>query len=361
MDRFDKVEDSKTIAKEAREWLIRLDGDEEPGADEKASLQAWVAQSETHRQELARISAFWDEASVLTELSIPLQNEAQNRRAVSGQGFANRYVGALSVLCVLSVLLLGFNAYKHSVNAATNGIYTTNIGELQAHTLADGSVLRLNTNSQVEVSFNSRARNIRLLRGEAHFDVSHNRRWSFHVYAGLGRVKAVGTAFGVRLVDDRVKVIVSDGKVDLAVPIDVKRGVPASERGPAVLQSIGQLDRGQEASFDSRVEVVEGSGGSSIGSVQNLNINSLPEAELGRQLAWRDGFLVFNALPLSQVVKELNRYTSLNIKILDDELNTLKIGGRFKISEMDAMFDVFESSFGITVSRVDEKNIHLKK
>ena len=90
-------------------------------------------------------------------------------------------------------------------------------------------------------------------------------------------------------------------------------------------------------------------------------MNTLQEVELGRQLSWREGFLVFNAQPLSQVVAEVERYTPITIKILDEDLNALRIGGRFKIGEMDAMFDVFENSFGITVDRVDGKNVHLKK
>ena len=55
-------------------------------------------------------------------------------------------------------------------------------------------------------------RKIRLLRGEAHFVVAHDPGWPFEVFAGRGRIKAVGTAFSVRLTDDRVKVTVFEGK-----------------------------------------------------------------------------------------------------------------------------------------------------
>ena len=370
MDNLYKKTDPIVIAQEAREWLIRLDGDDDLSVNEKASLHAWANRSEQHQQELARITQFWSEASVLTELSIPIQNEAQRtqkNRAMSLaawlSGFRSlRYGGALSLVGILAVMFFSFNVYNNALNTATNGIYTTGVGELQTHVLADGSVIRINTNSQVEVNFNTEARNIRLLRGEAHFEVSHNRRWPFDVYAGVGRVKAVGTAFSVRLDIDRVEVIVSEGRVELALPTSSVNGSSKDLSAPAILQSVGRLDKNQIAQFNNYIDTAQEkvAGGSQL-SVKKLNVNTLHEVELGRQLAWREGFLVFDAQPLSQVVAEVSRYTALNITILDEELNTLKIGGRFKIGEMDAMFDVFENNFGITVSRIDEKTIQLKK
>ena len=217
MDNLYKMTDPIVIAKEARDWLIRLDGDDALSVNEQAALRAWGERSEMHQQELMRITQFWNEASVLTELSIPIQNEAQRqyesehksqdkqKKTAIGlvawlNGFRGlRYGGALSLVGVLGILVFSFNVYNNALNTSTNGVYTTGIGELQTHTLADGSVIRINTNSQVKVNFNADARSIRLLRGEAHFEVSHNRRWPFDVYAGIGRVKAVGTAFSVRL------------------------------------------------------------------------------------------------------------------------------------------------------------------
>ena len=382
MDNLYKMTDPIVIAKEARDWLIRLDGDDALSVNEQAALRAWGERSEMHRQELTRITQFWNEASVLTELSIPIQNEAQRQneseseqKAQSKQkkpaiglvawlnGFRGlRYGGALSLVGVLGILVFSFNVYNNALNTSTNGIYTTGIGELQTHTLADGSVIRINTNSQVKVNFNADARSIRLLRGEAHFEVSHNRRWPFDVYAGIGRVKAVGTAFSVRLDVDSVEVIVSEGRVELAVPTSVINDSSSALSGPAMLRSIGRLDKNQIAQFNNQVDAVEQSGaGASSLPINKLEVGTLADVELGRQLAWREGFLVFNAQPLSQVVAEVSRYTALNITILDEELNALRIGGRFKIGEMDAMFDVFENNFGITVSRIDDKTIQLKK
>src|SRR6185312_4127329 len=53
----------------------------------------------------------------------------------------------------------------------TTGAYATGIGEQRTAKLADGSFIYLNTDSKVEVDFSDKARDVRLLRGEALFVV----------------------------------------------------------------------------------------------------------------------------------------------------------------------------------------------
>ena len=77
------------------------------------------------------------------------------------------------------------------------------VGEQKNITLADGSKLHLNTDSIVTVDFTENARNIVLLRGEAHFDVAHDTSRPFTVTAGNNTVTAVGTAFNMQYVDDQ--------------------------------------------------------------------------------------------------------------------------------------------------------------
>ena len=98
----------------------------------------------------------------------------------------------------------------------SNGFYSTAVGQQQSTTLADGSVVLLNTNSQIKVNYNNEYRDIRLLQGEAHFTVAENAAYPFRVYAGNGRIEAVGTAFSVYLKDTTIDVTVTEGVVVLA-------------------------------------------------------------------------------------------------------------------------------------------------
>ena len=240
-------------------------------------------------------------------------------------------------------------------------------------TLADGSVVQINTDSQVQVDFSDTLRKIRLMRGEAHFDVTRDPDRPFEVYAGKGMVKAVGTAFSVRLSQDYIKVTVSEGRVDLAAivedPIETRAELSASEARPGAERAhrsdkplptkIGSLGHGQRATFSNQAIRAEYRGSDDSGSSIVPEINTLAEQELARQLSWREGYLVFAGDPLSYVVEEVNRYMPISIEIADPTLNQLRIGGRFKVGELEAMFDVLETSFGIQVSRLDDRHVQL--
>lgn len=338
-----RLADRKTIAEEAREWLIRLDGDDEPSPADVAALHEWVERSPAHREELLRIGAFWRDADILTKLSVPLRSKPR------GQGVRRLAAAAVFLLAIGSLLTVWL--YPGS-KTATNGIYAAAIGELQVQALADGSVVQINTDSQLQVDYSDSVRKIRLLRGEAHFEVDHDPDWPFEVHAGRGMVKAIGTAFSVHLLEDTVEVTVSEGVVDLAV---VANRVESPGHEP-VLETIGTLGHGQSAVFSSQpTSAGQPDGGSSIVP----EIDMLAEQELARRLAWREGYLVFAGEPLSHVVDEVNRYTPMTIDIADPALSQLRIGGRFKVGELDAMFDVLQSSFGIQVDRLDDQHIQL--
>ena len=62
--------------------------------------------------------------------------------------------------------------------------------------------------------------------------------------------------------------------------------------------------------------------------------------------------------PLSHVVDEVSRYTPVTIDIADSTLRDLRIGGRFKVGELDAMLDALKT-FGIQVSYLDDQYIQL--
>lgn len=369
MDNVYLFEDRDTLEHEARQWLVRLDGDEPLQSTEKQALQAWMVRSPAHRQELVRIAEFWDSSNVLTELLIPMHQVARvSQRSYSvwaglkhlvtpGGFFASTRGGiALAFSMVLAVSIL----FKPVAFDASNGIYAAAIGELRVETLADGSVLHINTDSQVQVDYSEQVRKIRLLRGEAHFEVAHNQDWAFEVYAGEGRVKAVGTAFSVRLDAERLNVIVTDGRVELAAARSLQVSAidsistaqsadstaiqsasiksAAAQQAPVILhEKVGSLGRGEGASF--------------IPATRTVKRQLLAQATMPSQLSWRQGYLVFEGQPLSEVVAELNRYLPETVEIIDETLKDNLIGGRFKVTQLDAVFDVLEVSFNMQVTR----------
>src|SRR6202034_3836256 len=121
----------------------------------------------------------------------------------------------------------------------------TAAGQHRDVTLADGSIVSLNTNTIVETDLSRKLRQIYLRKGEAHFQVAHDRSRPFLVHAGDAVVRAVGTEFEVRLREDKhVEVLVNEGRVEVqAAPI-----AAANPSEPVRAATVRALSAGQQLS-----------------------------------------------------------------------------------------------------------------
>ncbi len=106
--------------------------------------------------------------NVLTELAVPLGHaEARanrslgdsSRHAIPQFGFA----GFVTAVIVIGIGIAATFMLRPDPFLSSNGFYATAVGQQQATTLDDGSVVLLNTNSQIKVDYNNNFRNIRLL------------------------------------------------------------------------------------------------------------------------------------------------------------------------------------------------------
>lgn len=102
----------------------------------------------------------------------------------------------LSGIVALLIAGLGVGVYWQ-LNAAST--YGTQVGEQRSVQLADGSVVRLDTNSRIRVKLSGSERQIDLLEGQALFEVAHDTSRPFRVRADAMTVTALGTVFDVRL------------------------------------------------------------------------------------------------------------------------------------------------------------------
>ena len=353
------------VRQEAADWLIRLDGDVKPDAQELDELREWLARSPVHSEELNRLNNFWAN-NILTELMVPFDRGMRRPGlfAVIGTFLRapRRAVSAFAVALVCMLVLL--NLWNTSTNMMqSNGLYMTAVGQQKTLDLPDGSTIVLNTDSQLKVDYTNRHRNIRLMKGEAYFDVAKNPDQPFRVYAGGGRVQAVGTAFNVYLQDDGLNVFVTEGSVALAslrVSKDLRQRpqLARNQQGSSRIddyvntqsEELGMLDAGQAVTLGKELNSAE-----AIETVRQTlieSVNTMDERELKRRQSWRDGLLVFSGETLEQVVEEISRYTTVSIEITDPQIRQIQIGGRFKAGDLDNMFMALEANFGLEVNRL---------
>ena len=363
--------DRQAIAEEASAWLIKLDGDNPPSAEELAALREWLERSPHHREQLGSFADFWGKMNVLTELAVPLghpQGRAKRsfvanlRHALPQTGRAG-WVAAVIIFGIGAAAVLSL---RPDSLLSSNGFYATAVGQQLSTTLADGSVVLLNTNSQIKVDYGNGYRDIRLLQGEAHFTVAKNAAHPFRVFAGNGRVQAVGTAFSVYLKHNTIDVTVTEGEVVLAYVYHPGAGrLPQQETGPG-----GDRSSGSNAIVDSgfikTVGVIRAGESATLRSgpdadiINTINaIETVGAQEMAQRLSWREGMLTFAGDPLEDVVVEISRYTTVSIEITDPVVRAMRIGGRFPIGETDAMFDALEANFGLRVTRLSHDRVLL--
>jgi transmembrane sensor len=325
---------ARQIEAEACAWIAQLDGGE-PSNEDLDAFREWMQRSPLHREEIKRLSALWGDLNILTELAVPRRKPS---RILSY--FFNLRAAAAVVAVLMSAYMLWPRG--HAPAGVEWPLYATAIGERKPLTFSDGSKVLLNTESRIQVEYTAQKRVVRLLQGEAYFEVAHNPVRPFLVYAGVNVVRAVGTAFSVHVQRRDVSVVVTQGAVELSSMPDAVSSARVSTSSRHTVKLVA-IRAGQGATVDEHVEAIE----------------TIEPAEVTRKLSWREGVLSFSGEPLEQVVEEVSRYTSVSIVISDPRIRNVAIGGYFKAGETEAMFEALETSFGVRVTRVNDRLVYL--
>lgn len=360
MKKIVEFPDTGAIKEEAAEWLVRLDGDRELTRDERLELREWLQRSQAHREQLKGLAELWEKMNVLTELAAPIGDQP-SRNAVARQLHRPLWVAAVGVVLGIAVVLASLRGSFFDSTVSTNGLYATAIGDQQSVTLDDGSIVLLNTDSQMRVDFDNLYRDIHLIKGEAHFTVSKDFERRFRVFAGSGRIEAVGTAFSVHRKAESVDVVVTEGRVALAAAgppasqavggAETGNGTSAVVRAASRVTTLGELKAGQVATIRTAIDSPEASG--AILS----NLRDMTERDLSRRIAWTGGTLILSGKTLAEAVREISRYTPVDIEFADPAVGAMRVGGLFPVGETELMFETLESYFGVDVTYLSETHV----
>jgi transmembrane sensor len=218
----------------------------------------------------------------------------------------------------------------------------------QQLTLADGTVVELNANSAVEPAFTAHERRVRLIRGEAHFAVVKDSARPFVVEARSIAVRAVGTAFNVRLDSAAVQLLVTEGKVrvenvaPLVTASDALVDSLAAPMAPANVAATPFVTAGERLVVDSTPAAPD---------LSRARVEAVLPEELERSLAWKRPQLVFDRTPLPEAVAAFNRFNRHQLTIGDGALAKRRLGGAFQADNVDGFIHVLESGFDVIAER----------
>lgn len=305
----------------AAQWIVLVDSGQ-LGAHDQAEFEAWRAESHANAAAFARAEAAWnlfegsDGDPTLEALrASALATEREPRRG--------HWLGAGAVAGIAASLLVAvtFNAgslplpggrQSNSVAqkskpaiAPDRGEFTTAKGERRTIRLADGSTLTLNTDSAIRVGFTPERRLVRLVRGQALFEVAKKPHRPFVVQAADQQVTALGTIFEVRLDADHMKVTLVEGKV-VVDGVHDRPGSDAAIMVPTVLAP-----------------------GEELVAINGAKPH-LAKVDVDQQLSWLEGFVEFKDVPLVDAVQEMNRYSARPLVIGDAATGDLRVSGLFR-------------------------------
>ena len=317
----------------AAQWVVRSQSDTVREA-EIVALTAWLDASERHADAYRRALSTWygielkSTAPEPAEANVISLKRVLDRRAAR-PGQARRTVmwsvaGAVAATMVAAVCL----PWLMKPQDAPAVTYATAKGQKQSVTLADGSVLMLNTDTRVSVRMDRGQRAAVLERGELALRVVHDEARPFTVDAGDVRMTDIGTEFNVLRQPAAVRVTVREGAVSLA---------PRAAGAGALTLRAGDTGVHSDGAATTRM---------SHGDTQTA-------------FAWQTSHAIYRDQALSDVVADLNRYYDKPI-IVDDATGRLRLTAILTLDSESSVvgrledflsLDARETPQGIVLSR----------
>ncbi|MDQ1092149.1 transmembrane sensor [Xanthomonas sacchari] len=297
------------LFEQALHWLLQLDAaPDDP--DTRRAHAAWLALApQAHAQAMAEAGAMLgllqapaaaladelDPVAAAVAAPLPTSSPTHTRRHRRWPRHAAAAAGL--ALAIGGGLWLG----SGGVERLRSDAYTR-VGEIRTLRLADGSVVTLDTDSAIAVELRPGLRTVRLLRGEAAFQVTHDPRRPFVVDSRGGSARVLGTRFAVRVQGDTAEVGVIAGRVAVRAP----------DGGAGAVLGAGQSAR-----------------------LQDTVVRRLADRDPLTIGAWQRRQLVFSDMSLAQALDALARYRHGHVVVRGDALRALPVSGSLDIADPD--------------------------
>lgn len=314
------------IDHEAYAWVALAHSD---GAsdEELAELDAWLAADPRHAAAFSRLETLFNDVGELKDMAHLIDAPAVSETSRAEGGAFGKLIahvkGALArPMFPAGALAAGLAAVVFIVAVlpsppAEPRRYATAIAEVRAISLDDGSTITLGARSVAEVTYADETRRVALLNGQAFFDVARDPGRPFLIDAGAADIEVLGTTFDVTLLGDETRVAVVEGLVSVA----------SSDTATAQKQ----ITAGEALSATR----------AGLSEIRTANIEILS--------AWRDGRLIFENAPLSEVIASVNRYTARPVELAPDVNAALTVTGAFSADDAEAVIRTIAATHGLAV------------
>ena len=344
-----------SIAEAAGAWDARLRAPDCTDGD-RARFASWRDADPAHRQTFENLQTIV--ATLRDERSRADIRALRDEALRAGQHRRSR-VWFASAAAAVAALVLGVVVWKgpgpdwlrEPIAAAITRlsgaqIYSTSTGQRSTFVLDDGSSIELNAQSRIEVRFSDYRRDVALVEGQALVNVTRDLRRPFIVRAGNRQVLALGTRFDVRLDATSVQVTLLEGKVR------VEENTAMWKRGQEI-----ELAPGQQ--LVARMNIAPSQPASTRKSGTGADV--IRDIDVAKVTGWREGRIYFDDLPLADAVREMNRHSTVHIRLQSAELAGLRVNGMFKAGDQEIFVSALQEYFQVEAQRHGAREIVITK
>lgn len=331
------------IHDQAAYWFTRFESGQIT-AGQRLAFERWVNERPQHLRAFEEIETLSGAMQALSEdlrrrkpgHETALRSDVMENAALldAHRARKNRFSlfrQAASIAATFLVVIAGVWLWQ---SASLNGdpdLYRTAIGEQKTVMLSDGSMVTLNTNSEISVAMTDNIRRLHLKRGEVYFEIAKDKNRPFEVAVQNAFVKAVGTAFNIKQNGDQITVLVTEGVVEVK-----------SNFAPLLTPSSASSPKKKETL------VV---GDQIIFGAKEMERISLEDDLVSRKTLWRKGRIILDEKSLAEIVREIQPYIAEKIVIADEEVAAFTAGGVFKMGEINSFFGALEAALPVTIVR----------
>jgi transmembrane sensor len=307
--------EQRAVIQQAAEWHQLISGGELDPAS-RLEFRNWLQASPAHVHEFARICALEvvlhgslkkDVPRVLPENVINFDAYAcVTRRPPQPQMPTVTLRLNTKKIAVAASVLLALIVTLFATLVSSDKVIVTQLGRWDKQLLEDGTVVYAGPRTKLRFHFNGDVRAVRLVRGEALFEVAKEPGRPFIVATDAGTVQAVGTEFATADRGDTVVVTVADGKV-VVTATAIRDGI----------QSVTPVVAGQQV-------VLSPTGASTPVSV-----------DADRELKWIRNWYEYDGERVGDIVAQLNLRNDVQVVVDDPQVERLRLNQplTFKPSE----------------------------
>jgi len=327
----------------AAEWLVRHDRGLTPRQQDE--FLSWLTASPAHRESFERHRRMWGDFNALAHWrpehgTVPNPDLlARHRRSVTWRW------AAPALLAAAAAVALTVWWSPPATRPPANEALAFEAAAYRQETLSDGSVIDLNRGAHVVVQFSAAERRVLLVQGEAQFAVAKNPARPFVVRSGGVDVRAVGTAFNMKLAGPHLEVLVTEGTVHVS---QQPAAHPATS-APAAPVVLAALTAGQRTLIPVAPVIAP-----------PVVVPASPR-EIAQLLDWQPRLLDFESTPLAEVVETFNRRNALRLLIGDDELRALPIVASIRSDNVEGFVRLLEGTAGVRAERTPGGEIVLRR